>query len=797
MEDSVIEEELDFQQGFLHLQDEIKKHRSLLVERIDPDFGLLDKLYSNETLSVKEMRSLKCKSDACERNEKLLCYILKKNKTEELIAALRDNGQTHLVNYLTGDGEYNSNFGEEWPLGEKEMKTLRANHGSLIDLIDIGDLCVRLYSKEVINVRQKEFVSSYSRNFERNEALLDIVGRFSGRQFRILIDCLHESNQSHIAEILTEGGVSVRLHANLERAVCSEVTVDEAEDEIIRGMSDLLEGKSPEEASRLMELTMYRIFAVRKGHSIVLYFRCKTWEELIRFHDALRAGHLKVIVQKVFSQFLPIVGVTALKWSEDEFNRQQSDCFLNDFLQTTLYDLPLEALDMILLKILLISMLDKRRKDADIICASASVDECWSKRILRPRFKQRILSHLYAFSRQTSIRKAEFVRKNRSYLAENMKPKGLLNRFRSTDCLTDRETRYINAQKQDIDKNYELLNVMRSLNAKQYNGFIYCLLETGQDDVALVVAHGVEDSINYRTNAILVNSISTRRKKQVSGVAILEEEIFILTGRTSQAASRLRKSSISSEQISVVEIYNRLNLGFLRSWNFYEVLDAWDMVASTRSKCLFIVGWINKGIPSQKIVRVDPNGNIVSQWSTGHDCGYLSVTYESNVVLCAPNSNILKEYSPDGKLIHQIDLTSDSIGNTLCFPLHAIKLTSRHFVVSHGSVNRLQGGVSIVDLKGNVLKSFNGSGSSSEWQEEGPTNLAVDDEGSSFVLDQENGRVFLLSSALEFRREIVSGKKSGLRNSLKINLDQSNGRLFVADNNIGWSDGRLLIFSIK
>ena len=59
----------------------------------------------------------------------------------------------------------------------------------------------------------------------------------------------------------------------------------------------------------------------------------------------------------------------------------------------------------------------------------------------------------------------------------------------------------------------------------------------------------------------------------------------------------------------------------------------------------------------------------------------LSVTDESNIILTVYEKNKLNEYSPDGQLIREINLSSDA---GICHPRHAIKLSNGHFVVSHG-----------------------------------------------------------------------------------------------------------------
>lgn len=101
---------------------------------------------------------------------------------------------------------YDPEFNEDWPLRDNEMKSMRVNRVKLIEIIDSQDLCIYLLSKGVINTRQREFISSKSCNSEKNEALLDVLRRFSVKQFRICVTGLRQSNQSHVAEVLSKSG---------------------------------------------------------------------------------------------------------------------------------------------------------------------------------------------------------------------------------------------------------------------------------------------------------------------------------------------------------------------------------------------------------------------------------------------------------------------------------------------------------------------------------------------------------------------------------------------------------------
>lgn len=89
---------------------------------------------------------------------------------------------------------------------EEDLSTMRTNHGSLVEMIDPCDLVVRLFSAEVITFRQKEFICSRQSSMEQNETLLEILRRRSLDDYRTTIKCLHASNQSHVAQLLIQGG---------------------------------------------------------------------------------------------------------------------------------------------------------------------------------------------------------------------------------------------------------------------------------------------------------------------------------------------------------------------------------------------------------------------------------------------------------------------------------------------------------------------------------------------------------------------------------------------------------------
>jgi len=286
---------------------------------------------------------------------------------------------------------------------------------------------------------------------------------------------------------------------------------------------------------------------------------------------------------------------------------------------------------------------------------------------------------------------------------------------------------------------------------------------------------------------VLAQTIRTKAeeemKKTISGLSILETTLFVV-----------------SEDSSEVEVYDLKTLSFSRRWNLMKLLDPVDISSCDINKCLYISD--SKGSDDQmsQILRVDANGNLIQNWSTGDDYGCLSVTDELNVILTVHYKSKLNEYSPNGQLIREINLSSDA---SLCNPWHAIKLISGHFIISHGYFDDDPHRVCIVDTDGKLIKSFGQKPGSTISKMNIPFYLSVDENGFVMVADRVNSRVLLLNSDLEFKKEILSRNVNfEVQNPRRILLDKDSGLLLVADckwdylKNI-FSDGRILIYDFK
>lgn len=302
----------------------LRKHSTFLEDLMDPDYGLLDQLLEMGALSRREVHDVKSKRTFERRNAQLVECVSQHKRFGKLVLALRNTNQKHIANYLTSDGAYKSEFGDEWPLSKEEMTALNRNQLTLIDSLDGSDLSLAMFSADIINKRHKETIHSYPTNHEKSEVLLDIIVRQSRSDFLKTIDCLEESNQPHVINILRSRGVVIQIIANLET---SETEKMEIEQEIAVKTNSLLRNySSPERVETISELLSHRFIGAKFGHSVALYFNCESPKELDDLWELMASGRLKDIVEKYVNRLRLTEHQykVGLKWSADDYAAKQS-----------------------------------------------------------------------------------------------------------------------------------------------------------------------------------------------------------------------------------------------------------------------------------------------------------------------------------------------------------------------------------------------------------------------------------------------------------------------------------------
>jgi hypothetical protein len=277
--------------------------------------------------------------------------------------------------------------------------------------------------------------------------------------------------------------------------------------------------------------------------------------------------------------------------------------------------------------------------------------------------------------------------------------------------------------------------------------------------------------------------------KAISGITVLGNELFVATKCNQEIA-----------------VYDSKTFQYDRSMEIRGMTNPLDIASSKEANCLYIVDRLSEETES-RVVRIEHTGEVIRFWSTGGRLGRLS-TYGSNVILCLQDRQLINEYSPEGQLIVTVRLSPAAKLNN---PLHAIKVTSTHFVVSHGDFNDELHRVCVVDLDGEIIKECYST------RLEKPNNMAIsrlkvplclleDKDGSIIVADTKHKRILLLSSMLKYERNLLNRDiedLNGLQHfPVRLCFDDAHARLFVTVNKWNgsrkeWKDGRIQIFNIK
>lgn len=265
--------------------------------------------------------------------------------------------------------------------------------------------------------------------------------------------------------------------------------------------------------------------------------------------------------------------------------------------------------------------------------------------------------------------------------------------------------------------------------------------------------YNTDPELSFNFKVKMVDDIHVNRQKAISGLAILDTQLFFTRRRSST--------------VQIIDLTNN----FLCQWKVADLRDPRDLRSCERNLCLYIIDWKYKG-NSNVIFRVDSSGKLLKKWSTGSNYGRISVTNESTVLLAVHSEMKLNEYSCEGQLLREITLKIDTGAK---HPWHAVSLPSGQFLVSLHANGRSQHRLCVIDHNGDTVRS-----AGQMEQIDDPVCLAFDGDGSIIVADQFKNRLLLYDLNLELKKEIIS-ETDGLFNLplISFELQESTGRLFV------------------
>jgi len=230
---------------------------------------------------------------------------------------------------------------------------------------------------------------------------------------------------------------------------------------------------------------------------------------------------------------------------------------------------------------------------------------------------------------------------------------------------------------------------------------------------------------------------------KVVGLTCLDDELFVLRNRYKDDDYSSDEEEDQNYHVEVYSTKSSANYTGLREFSANG--RGTDIVSCERRRCLYISNRDNN-----RIDKSDLNGDLVAKWSVPDSPYGLSLTPGSNLLVTCPHRRRLVElWSESGECIRQVELQS-----YIKEPWHAMQLVSQLYVVSH-SYNELSR-VSVVDSGGPVLRTFIGLGLSDYDVNllSCPCHVTRGIDDFTFVADNENNRVVLLSPRLELVRHI-------------------------------------------
>ena len=87
-----------------HVFAKIRKLKCRLTYYIEPDYGLLDELLSQEVLTLREWAVIHRKETAYDRNAALLDLLVTEEQSRKFLKALQQTDQQHILNFIAANG---------------------------------------------------------------------------------------------------------------------------------------------------------------------------------------------------------------------------------------------------------------------------------------------------------------------------------------------------------------------------------------------------------------------------------------------------------------------------------------------------------------------------------------------------------------------------------------------------------------------------------------------------------------------------------------------------------------------
>ena len=200
-----------------------------------------------------------------------------------------------------------------------------------------------------------------------------------------------------------------------------------------------------------------------------------------------------------------------------------------------------------------------------------------------------------------------------------------------------------------------------------------------------------------------------------------------------------------------------------------ELHQAWDIVAY--ENVLHVSEYTGK-----LIHRIQLPEESFSKWRVNSGRLTMSTNKKGHVIVCCYDLQKIVEYTSIGIEVRQINLSKEYGPDQRL--RHAIQLDDDQFLICHTTVTHHQ--VSIFDSSGRLIHSVGWEPGCGKERMNLPCYLVLDQNGFIFVADMKNNRVIQLDSSLEFIKEFIPASV-GLKEPRRMLLHEKTGRLYVSE----------------
>jgi len=239
----------------------------------------------------------------------------------------------------------------------------------------------------------------------------------------------------------------------------------------------------------------------------------------------------------------------------------------------------------------------------------------------------------------------------------------------------------------------------------------------------------------------------------VYGVTSLGDDVFVVRNDKSQE----------------VEVYDAVTFTLQRRLSVPGLGCSYGLAACASNKCLYASDFSNNSIH-----RVELSGsNAVTKWSVGLQPDGLTVNSAKNVLVVIAGECQLQKFTTHGTLLQTIQLQPD-----IECPVQVVELSNGQFVISHRGTHHR---VCLLDVKGAVVRSYEGTPGSDLTTMNYPASLAVDEDENILVADAYNNRLLVLDRSLTSAREMSVSVDGGLKYPYSLCYDKSRGRLYIGE----------------